>query len=98
MEKAKSSRSGLMGRLSEKSHEELLALLEQLVQRQPDIEPLIELLIELPPVTTTQQKSRPGRGRERTLDPSTIQSPVASALYNAGDGWDAASRVAADLE
>src|SRR6266567_9172325 len=67
-------RTGLMGRLSEKSHEELLVLLEQLVQRQPDIEPLIELLIELPPVTTTQQKSRPGRGRERTLDPATIRS------------------------
>src|SRR6266571_2042996 len=67
-------RSGLMGRLSEKSHEELVALLEQLVQRQPDIEPLVELLIELPLVTTTQQKSRPGRGRERTLDPATIRS------------------------
>jgi hypothetical protein len=63
MAKAQSSRSGLMGRLSEKSHEELLALLEQLVQRQPDIEPLIELLIELPLVTTTQQKKRPGRGK-----------------------------------
>jgi len=98
MAKAQSSHSGLMGRLSDKSHEELLALLEQLVQRQPDIEPLIELLIELPLVTTTQQKSRPGRGRERTLDPATIESQVASAFYNAGEGWDAASRVAADLE
>src|SRR5207244_11105523 len=39
-------RSWLMGRLSEKNHAELLALLEQLVQRQPDIEPLIELLID----------------------------------------------------
>jgi hypothetical protein len=98
MAKAQSSRSGLMGRLSEKSHEELLALLEQLVQRQPDIEPLIELLIELPLVTTTQQKKRPGRGKERTVDPSTIESQVASAFYNAGRGWGAASRVAADLE
>ena len=98
MAKAQSSRSGLMGRLSEKSHEELLVLLEQLVQRQPDIEPLIELLIELPQVTTTQQKSRPGRGRERTLDPATIRSQVASAFYNAGRGWGAASRVASDLE
>src|SRR5258707_15744801 len=98
MAKAQSSRSGLMGRLSEKSHEELLALLEQLVQRQPDIEPLIELLIELPLVTATQKKSKPGRGRVPTLDPSTIQSQVASAFYNAGEGWDAASRVAAELE
>src|SRR2546425_1826539 len=91
-------RTRLMGRLSEKSREELLALLEQLVQRQPDIEPLVELLIEFPLATPAQGKNRPGRGEERTLDPSTIQSQVASAFYHAGGGWGAASRVAADLE
>ncbi len=37
-----------MGQLSTKSREELLALLEQLMQRQPEIESLVELLIELP--------------------------------------------------
>jgi hypothetical protein len=89
---------GLMGRLGEKSREELLALLVQLIQRQPDIEPLIELLIELPLVPTIQQKERPGKGRERTLDPSTIRSQVDSAFYHAGEGWDATSRVAGDLE
>src|SRR2546421_6263033 len=88
----------IVGRLSEKNREELLALLEQLVQRQPDIEPLIELLIELPLATTTQERSRPGKGRERTLDPSTVRSQVASAFYHAGEGWGAASRVAAELE
>src|SRR5947209_15262757 len=64
----------LVGRLSEKNHAELLALLEQLVQRQPDIEPLIELLMELPLATTAQERSRPGKGRERTLDPSTFRA------------------------
>ena len=91
-------RSRLMGRLSEKSREELLALLEQLVQRQPGIEPMVELLIELPLVTPAQEKNRPGRGKERTLDPSTIQSQVTSAFYNAGEGWGAAGRVAAELD
>jgi len=91
-------RSRLMGRLSEKSREELLALLEQLVQRQPDIEPMVELLIELPLVTPAQEKNRPGRGKERTLDPSTIQSQVASAFYNAGEGWGATGRIAAELD
>ena len=91
-------RSGLMARLDEKSREELLALLEQLVQRQPDIEPMVELLIELPLATPAQGKNRPGRGKERTLAPSTIQSQVDSAFYNAGEGWGAASRVAAELE
>src|SRR5436309_148344 len=91
-------RSRLMGRLDEKSREELLALLEQLVQRQPDIEPMIELLVELPLATPAQEKNRPGRGKERTVDPVTISSQVDSAFYNAGEGWDAASRVSSDLE
>src|SRR6266487_4491899 len=91
-------RSRLMGRLSEKSREELLALLEQLVQRQPDIESMVELLIELPLALPAQEKNRPGRGKERTLDPSTIESQVASAFYHAGEGWGAASRVAAELD
>src|SRR6266851_4368480 len=91
-------RPGIVGRLSTKSREELLALLEQLVQRQPDIEPLLELLIELPLMTTAQERSRPGKGRECTLDHSPIRSQVASAFYNAGKGWGAASHVAAELE
>jgi tetratricopeptide (TPR) repeat protein len=91
-------RSGLMGRLSMKSHEELLALLEQLMQRQPDIESLIELLIELPLVTTAPEEKLPGTGRKRTVDPSTIHSQVASAFYDAGDGWEAAGRAASELD
>ncbi len=91
-------RSGLMGRLSTKSREELLALLQQLMQRQPDIAPLVEVLIELPLTPTAQGKKRPGQGRERTLDPSTIQSQVASAFYDAGDGWEAAGRAARELD
>lgn len=89
---------GLMGRLGEKSREELLALLEQLVQRQPEIESLIELLGELPLAPDTQQKKRPGKGRAQTVDSSLIRSQVDSAFYQAGEGWDAASRIADDLE
>jgi hypothetical protein len=91
-------RTGLLGRLSEKSREELLALLEQLLQRQPDIAPLLEVLLELPLGSTPPGKQRPGRGREPTLDPATIESQVASAFYNAGDGWDAAGRIAPELD
>src|SRR5256886_7278584 len=91
-------RSRLMGRLSEKSREELLALLEQLVQRQPDIEPMVELLIELPLASPALEKNRFGQGEERTVCPSTIERQVASAFYHAGEGWGAASRVAAELD
>src|SRR5215469_11809440 len=85
-------------RLKKKSSEELLFLVEQLLERKPDIEPLIELLMELPLAIPAQEKNRPGRGKERTIDPSTIESQVASAFYNAGKGWGVASRVAAELE
>src|SRR5215472_1253750 len=85
-------------RLKKKSSEELLFLVEQLLERKPDIEPLIELLMELPLAIPVQEKNRLGRGKERTIDPSTIESQVASAFYNAGKGWGAASRVAAELE
>src|SRR2546430_14014331 len=54
--------------------------------------------MELPLAIPAQEKNRPGRGKERTVDPSTIESQVASAFYNAGRGWGAASRVAAELE
>src|SRR6266702_6234226 len=90
--------TAVLGRLRKISHEELLFLVEQLLERKPDIEPLIELLIELPLTPTTQEKKRSGRGRVRTLDPSTVRSQVASAFYHAGEGWGAASRVAAELE
>jgi hypothetical protein len=88
----------VLERLRKKSSEELLVLVEQLLERKPDIEPLIELLIELPLTPTAQEKKRPGRGKEHTVDPSTIESQVTSAFYNAGEGWGAASRVAAELE
>jgi uncharacterized Zn finger protein len=91
-------RLGLLGRLQEKSHEELLALLEHLLQRQPDVESLIELLIELPLATTVPEEKLPGAGRKRTVDPSIIQSQVASAFYDAGDGWEAAGRAARELD
>ncbi len=96
--RARVPETAVLAQLRKKSREELLFLVEQLLERKPDIEPLIELLIELPLTPTTQEKKRSGRGRVRTLDPSTIESQVASAFYNAGRGWGAASRVAAELE
>ena len=50
-------RSGLMGRLSMKRHEELLALLEQLIQQQPDLEPRVETLIELPLASALERQA-----------------------------------------
>ena len=38
--------TAVLGQLRKKSYEELLFLVEQLLERQPDIKPLIELLSE----------------------------------------------------
>ena len=96
--RARVPETAVLERLRKKSSEELLFLVEQLLERKPDIEPLIELLMELPLAIPAQEKNRPGKGKKRTVDPSTIGSQVASAFYNAGEGWGAASRVAAQLE
>jgi tetratricopeptide (TPR) repeat protein len=72
--------------------------LEQLLQRQPDREPLVELLMELPLAQTTPEEKRSDAGWKRTVDASLIRSQVASAFYDAGDGWEAAGRVARELD
>lgn len=91
-------RSGLMARLSMKSHDELVALLQELMQRQHDIQPLIEVLMELPLGPTAQETKQPGKGRERTVDSSAISRQVSRAFDNAGDEWDSASDIAYELE
>jgi len=88
----------VMGQLMEKSREELLLLIEELLKRQPELESLVELLIELPASKPGQKGNQPHRSAERTLDPSSIRSQVDLAFYNAGEGWDAPSRAAADLD
>ena len=91
-------RTWLMGQLMEKSREELLLLIEELLKRQPELESLVELLIELPASRPDQKGTQPRKSVGRTLDPSSVRSQVDLAFYNAGEGWDAPSRVAADLD
>jgi len=90
-------RAQLMGRLGTKSREELLALLEHLMQRQPEVASLIEVLTELPLVKTGQEK-QPCSGRAPTLDPSAIRRQVDVAFDDAGEDWEAVSSAAANVE
>ncbi len=89
--------SALLGRLREKSQEELLFLIEQLLERKPDIKPLIELLIELPFPNSSQVFSQPGIGNSLTLDISSIQKQLETALYNSGRGWRSVNFIANEL-
>src|SRR2546430_16534808 len=89
VEKARAGKpeAAVLGKLRKKSHEELLFLVEQLLERQPDIKPLIELLIELPLPNTSQQGKTSGKGNNRTLNLSSIRKQLEAALYHAGRGW-----------
>src|ERR1051326_689478 len=83
--------AALLGQLRKKSHEELFFLVEQLLERQPDIKPLIELLIELPLPNACQQRNTSGKSNTRTLNLSSIRKQLDKALYYAGQGWEVAA-------
>jgi|GEM_PF-2049494 len=85
----------LFRRLKGKSQEELVALLEHLVQRQPEIASVLELLVELPLGVTSSQTQL---SREQTIDPASIRRQVDLAFDRAGNDWDAAGNAAVDLE
>src|SRR5438105_5564911 len=89
--------AAVLGKLRKKSHEELLFLVEQLLERQPDIKPLIELLIELPMPNASQQGKTSGKGNTRTLNLSSIRKQLDGALYYAGGGWESAGLIATEL-
>ena len=94
---AETSETGVLGRLSKKSREELLFLMQQLLERKPEIKPLIELLIELPFPDSRQQERIPGKGNSLTLNLSSIRKQLEAALYYAGGGWRSVGLIANEL-
>ena len=91
------AQAALLGRLRKKSHEELLFVVEQLLERKPDTGPLIELLMELPFPNASQAGKASGRGNRRILDLSSIRKQLEAALYNAGGGYKSVFLMAAEL-
>lgn len=87
----------LWEQLQGKSREELLGLLEQILQKQPEISSLLKLLLELPLTSGTQTEHKAGMGRVRTLEPATIQAQVRSACAQAGRAWGYSLFIAEDL-
>ncbi|BCL83743.1 hypothetical protein ccbrp13_62080 [Ktedonobacteria bacterium brp13] len=85
----------LFWRLKGKSQEELVVLLEHLVQRQPEVEAVLELLVELPLSGTSVPEKQ---SRKHTIDPAAIRRQADVAFDRAGDDWDAAGRAAVELE
>ncbi len=87
----------LLERLRKKSQEELLFLVKQLLERKPDIEPLIELLIELPFPNSSQIEKIPAKGNSLTLNLSSIRKQLEAALYKSGRGWRSVNLIADEL-
>lgn len=71
--------------LEQRSKEELIALIRQMLQLQPDLETLLEAPL-------------PGHGRQNEpVSPEVYRRQVASAFRRAGDDWMALRGVAADV-
>ncbi len=87
----------LLEQLQGKSREELLGLLEQLMQKQPEIKDLLEVLLKLPLTSNARAEQKPGVGRVRTLEPATIRSQVTAAFAQAGHAWGFSMLAATDL-
>ena len=72
--------------LEQCSKSELIALIQQMLQVQPDLEALLKVALS-------------GSGRDRTtLDPESYRRQIASAFRKAGNDWRAARRVEADID
>src|ERR1700738_1198580 len=88
----------LLGRLKKKKRDELLFIMEQLIERKPDIIPLMELLIELPFSPLPQQGKSSDNDDKRTLDPAKIQKQIKTIINKASRrGRDAVYWAAAEL-
>jgi hypothetical protein len=95
--RAERSETGISGRLSKKNRDELLFLMQQLLERKPEIKPLIELLIELPFPDSSQQERIPGKGNSLTLNLSSIRKQLEAALYKSGRGRRSVNLIADEL-
>ena len=70
---------------SDRSKEELIALIKQMLRYQPDLEPLLETAL-------------PGGDRRgAAVDPEAYRRQVSSAFRRGGNDWMAPSRIAADI-
>ena len=71
--------------LEQRSKEELIALIKQMLRLQPDLETLLEVAL-------------PGGDRRRTpVNSETYRRQVSSAFRRGGDDWMASSRIATDI-
>lgn len=91
-------KDSLLEQLQGKSREELLELLARIMQKQPEINDLLEVLLNVPLTGEALAEQKPGVGRVRTLEPATIRSQVKAAFVQAGHAWGYSLLAATDLE
>ena len=88
-------RPPLASLLNDKNREDLVALITEMVQRQPELENLVELLAALPSLNSTAvgQKTR----QSQQVDPNNIRRQVKAAFRNGGNEWGAGRIIAEEL-
>lgn len=75
-------------RLQNYSKEQLIDLIQRMVDREPDLEPLLDM----PPPGASVRSTN-----QLTIDPNTITRQVSNA-FNHREGWGAGAAIAQDLE
>src|SRR5260370_414850 len=94
---ATDEKDSLLTQLQANSREELLGLLDQIMQKQPQIKDLLEVLLKLPLTSNERAEQKPGVGRVRKIAPATIRSQVTAAFAQAGHAWGFSMLAATDL-
>ena len=73
----------VLGQLKKKKRDELLFIMEQLLERKPDIIPTVELLIEFSPSALSQQEKPSNKSKKPALDLSKIQARLNTIVQKA---------------
>ena len=83
--------------LKNKSREDLLFLIKEILERKPEVENLVDLLAELPN-PGSKSAEHTVQTKIPTLDAASIRRQVVSIFHRAGNQWGAAGNVATELE
>ena len=93
------SPASLADLLKDKSHDELVLIIEELLEREPKLRSTLDILVKLSPAADAKPTAKKKAAiPAATVDVAKIRRQVASVFGNGGGRWASASGVADQLE
>ncbi len=90
-------RPPLASLFKDKSREDLVGVITEMVQRQPELENLVELLVALPSLNSTAVGQKSKQSQSQKVDPNNIRRQVKAAFRSGGNEWGAGRIIAEEL-